>query len=356
MTSECLKADGQACQLNDKTCAYGCFSYRLDNSTRCAGAYEPVCDATHVGVIKSADNLKCNLFPNQACTKESEEICQFECMKDLGVNSSLKYSKEIVSCTSPQTPFISAQSKEVICKLDNNLECQTDSECASNTCYPVINSIIKKCAPTTISCPESGTIQALDKSLNPICIKNAGESCSTEGPDPTCFSGICAQIRNGPLTLKCIPKQSITICSSCDPSRKCVNDPLDALCLQRNGQINCEIDSCANQCIMSRKSKMTCSVQCEATCDPLKCKSDKTGEEPSCKLLMSGGAVAGITIGIWLFFSLFIMLLCCCKRRKQKEEKDEIHLINSEEYVNNNVEYVDNEIYVGVLEVAKIQE
>ncbi|CAL6087007.1 Hypothetical_protein [Hexamita inflata] len=346
--SECLKIGGQDCSLADGTCAYGCFSYRPNESTKCAGAYEPACDTTHVGVIKNADNLmKCYLVPDQDCTKETGEICQFECMKDLGANSSLKCSNSILACTSPQTPFIS-QSKVVVCKLENHLECQANSECASNTCYPVIQSIIKKCASAPIDCTSyPGLISALDLNQAPVCIKNAGEICTTEGVDATCFSGICAQIRNDPLTLKCIPEQSIATCQSCDLTRKCVNDPSEALCLQRNGQINCISDSCANMCIISRKKKMTCSLQCEATCDPLKCKSDKTGEKPSCKPLVSGGAVAGIVVGLWFLISLCIMMLCFMKRRKQKEAKDEAEITNR-----------DNQLQAGILriELAGIRE
>ncbi|CAL6058288.1 Hypothetical_protein [Hexamita inflata] len=350
-TSECLKAGGQSCTLpDDGICAYGCFSYRPDDSTKCAGAYEPACDATHVGVIKNVDNLmKCYLVPDQDCTKQQEEICQFECMKDLGANWTLKCSNEVKICVSPQTPFISDQTKVVICKLDNHLECTTDSECASNTCYPVIQSIIKKCASAPIDCTSyPGMISALDLNLVPVCIKDAGEICSTEGVDVSCFSGICAQIRNDPLTLKCIPKESITTCQSCDLTKKCVNDPSTALCLQINGQINCQVDSCANMCIISRKKKMTCSLQCEATCDPLKCKSDKTGEKPSCKPLVSGGAIAGIVIGLWFLISLFVMMLCFIKRRKQKEQKDEAYAKNSRE----------NQVQSGVLriELAGIRE
>ncbi|CAL6089046.1 Hypothetical_protein [Hexamita inflata] len=347
-TSECLKIGGQDCSLSDGTCAYGCFSYRPDESTKCAGSYEPACHATHAGVIKNTDNLmKCYLVPGQDCTKETEEICQFECMKDLGANSSLKCSNSMLVCTSPQTPFIS-QSKTVVCQLQNHLECQADSECASNTCYPVIQSVIKKCASAPIDCTSyPGFISALDLNLVPVCIKNAGEICVIEGVDATCFSGICAQIRNDPLTLKCIPEQSIATCQSCDLTRKCVNDPSEALCLQRNGQINCVSDSCANMCIISRKKKMICSLQCEATCDPLKCKSDKTGEKPSCKPLVSGGAVAGIVVGLWFLISMCIMTLCFLKRRKQKEAKDEAEITSR-----------DNKLQAGILriELAGIRE
>ncbi|CAL6052387.1 Hypothetical_protein [Hexamita inflata] len=257
-TSICLKKGGEDCSNSDE-CAYGCFSYRPGpsaTSTKCAGAYEPACDPNeHVGVIKSVDNvMKCYLIPEEDCTIQSEEICQFECMKDLGANSSLRCSKEIVSCSSPQTPFISA-SKSVICKLDNNLVCTTDSECASGICYPVINSVISKCASSPIICTEPGTIQALDLQLTPICIKNAGEICTSEGSDPTCFSGICAQIRNDPLTLKCVPKQSITVCSSCDPSKKCVNDPLEALCLLKNGQITVKLTRARTRVLFQGRRK-----------------------------------------------------------------------------------------------------
>ncbi|CAL6087003.1 Hypothetical_protein [Hexamita inflata] len=100
-------------------------------------------------------------------------------------------------------------------------------------------------------------------------------------------------------------------------------------------------------CIISRKKKMTCSLQCEATCDPLKCKSDKTGEKPSCKPLVSGGAVAGIVVGLWFLISLCIMMLCFMKRRKQKEAKDEAEITNR-----------DNQLQAGILriELAGIRE
>ncbi|CAL6078474.1 Hypothetical_protein [Hexamita inflata] len=86
------------------------------------------------------------------------------------------------------------------------------------------------------------------------------------------------------------------------------------------------LGQCANSCLPLQK-QFVCSLKCEDSCDQKKCKTDITGERPSCRSdvsVISGGIIAAIVISIQILVSLMVMLFCLIKRRKQKEKEKEV--------------------------------
>ncbi|CAL6101044.1 Hypothetical_protein [Hexamita inflata] len=314
----CLKAGGQDCAQNDSLCAYGCYLYH-DNSYKCAIEFEQACTQNQVGQILSSDfKVKCYLIPGQDCSNDAE--CSKNACYPVAGSSSNKCSPSATTCTQAGTIAGLDQSMNPTCFKMIGEECTSNANCFTNTCYPVIQTSTFKCA-SPITC-SSGLIQAFDATS--ICIKDASQPCTTEGVDLSCFSGLCAQVKNDPSILQCVQKEFISVCFSCDQYTKCVINQQSASCLLKNGQINCVGDQCANSCLPFQK-QFVCSVQCEDSCDQKKCKTDITGERPSCRSdvsVISGGIIAAIVISVWILVSLMVMLFCLIKRRKQKEQEN----------------------------------
>ncbi|CAL6109441.1 Hypothetical_protein [Hexamita inflata] len=153
-SSQCYKKGGQNCNINanDTSCAFGCYQYVPDNSSKCAESYDPFCDSSHVGIIKSADyKMHCYLNPGQQCTAQSPEVCQYSCLNVIG-SDQMTCSASIPVCETPKSPFI--QNSSIVCLLNNDTKCENDSQCASNVCYPVIYSTDYKCAAQIINCAQ----------------------------------------------------------------------------------------------------------------------------------------------------------------------------------------------------------
>ncbi|CAL5999426.1 Hypothetical_protein [Hexamita inflata] len=319
--SVCLNPGGQICLSNDETCAYNCFSYQSSGSFLCSNATAPSCSSQQVGVIQTADYLvKCYLISNELCD-QSTDLCQFTCLKDLDSNS-FKCSSSLITCSGSYLPYI--QSLIPVCKLADGLECTSDSECLSNSCYPVLKSTCQKCASGSIDCSsQPGKIPALDSQNTPICVLNTGSTCFIEGPTDSCFSGVCAQLKNNPSTLKCASVSST--CLSCESSQICVSDQNNiGSCLQIDGTICTSDGLCANSCLLSLENTFICSVPC-SLCSADKCVSEQTGKEPVCKNnVVSRGTIVGIVIAVFIVIISFVLLvICAAKRRKQKQLQTE---------------------------------
>ncbi|CAL6013380.1 Hypothetical_protein [Hexamita inflata] len=313
--SVCLKAGGEICTQGSQICAYGCYEYRPESSSRCAASYEPICDSTRVGLIKKSDNdAGCYLLLGQNCSQKPVEDYSFACLLGVDANQ-LKCSSSMPTCTSEFTPVISQNT--IACKLNHNEICSSSSECLSGACYPVVQQTTTRCSPSQIACP-LGQSASLSSQM-PLCTLNTGELCTS---NQNCFSQLCIQVKNDPNQLRCAQTSSIPTCSSCGLSKICVNDlNFNGQCLNINGYIGCTQDSCANSC-MQFGGDNVCSIQCTG-CDLQKCKAEATGEHPKCPPNITGGGITGIVVGIFVFVFFWIFIICIAKRRKSKDQKRE---------------------------------
>ncbi|CAL5994846.1 Hypothetical_protein [Hexamita inflata] len=158
-TSTCLKTGGETCAQGSQTCAFGCYEYRPESSNKCAVSYEPICDATHVGLIKHSDNdAGCYLLPGENCTQKLVEECKFSCLRDLDADQ-LKCSSSIPNCPQFQTAVINQN--QLFCKLSNGIVCTSNVDCASGACYLEISTQTLKCVSNVITCNLNQVVKSL---------------------------------------------------------------------------------------------------------------------------------------------------------------------------------------------------
>ncbi|CAL6009960.1 Hypothetical_protein [Hexamita inflata] len=132
-SSQCYKKGGHTCNLNanDVSCAFGCYLYVPDNSSKCAESFEPFCDSSHVGLIKSADyKMQCYLNTGQQCTAQSPEVCQYSCLNVIG-SDQMTCSSSIPVCETPKSPFIS--NNNIVCLLNNGIGFVKTTHCVLQT-------------------------------------------------------------------------------------------------------------------------------------------------------------------------------------------------------------------------------
>ncbi|CAL5999316.1 Conserved_hypothetical protein [Hexamita inflata] len=130
--SKCFIPGGEPCNLNDGTCAYGCFQYQMGAIYKCSAGSSPTCNEQNIGLMKTPDYLvKCYLIADQDCS-QANDLCQFTCLMDIDQNKR-KCSSNYITCSGQFQPFI--QSKNPVCKLNNGIICNNDSDCLSNACY-----------------------------------------------------------------------------------------------------------------------------------------------------------------------------------------------------------------------------
>ncbi|CAL6057579.1 Hypothetical_protein [Hexamita inflata] len=227
----------------------------------------------------------CKSDPGDLCSTQNS-LCEFKCIQQIGL-SDFRCSTAQPDCSStPKTVPRVSQAGVLSCVPNNGELCTTKDDCHSKNCIKVAQSTESRCSANTKSCTTGNTVSLVGSDLQ--CKKNAGQACTTEGADLSCFSGVCAQIQGDQTVFKCITFGSVSTCTTCDQSTtKCaVNSNDEGVCLLKNGQIipggtDCK-SSCANLCIVSKLNVQTCSIKCKASCDQTKCRSDITGLLPTC--------------------------------------------------------------------------
>ncbi|CAL6014606.1 Proteasome_activator complex subunit 3 [Hexamita inflata] len=319
--SVCKISNGLDCQNNSECFSNSCF-INFNNIMQKNCAKQISCGPNETQVYIDKNISACKLNVGQTCSTSQNTDCVTKaCYQTLVDNTYYKCSKPI-TCISPSTQYFKNDLMSV-CKLANGLDCSDNSECLSGFCYPVVKSASKKCSSSSIECSSQGRIPALDSQNTPICVLDTGSTCLSEGPDDSCLSGICSQVKNQPSALKCVSLSSISTCQSCDSTHKCVTDSNSiGSCLFADGNTGCTSDAvCANQCLLSLDNQFICSISC-GECDSQKCISEPTGKQPKCKQNdLNGGIIAGIVIAIiFVVFSFFFICFCLIKRRKQKKE------------------------------------
>ncbi|CAL5999352.1 Hypothetical_protein [Hexamita inflata] len=361
VSSVCKLSAGLKCTENSDCISNFCY-LNFNNISQKLCATQKLCGPNQTQVYIDQTNSACKNSVGEICfTAHTEDCVTKTCYQSGYDNFALKCAVPI-TCNSPSSQFY-LDNTNSICKLAVGLDCSDNSECVLNACYPDFQSTSKKCAQGSIDCSQwPGKIPVLAPTNTPICVLDTGSTCFIEGQNNQCLSGICAQVKNQPSTLKCISISSISTCQGCDSSHKCVSDSNSiGSCLLTDGNTGCTSDAvCANSCIFSLDNQLICSVSC-GECDSSKCIPEPTGKQPKCKGNdLNGGAVAGIIIAsLVVFFSLMIFLLCLVKRRKQKKQAVPEETQNTQqqsETAQKVEEQIINEENIARIEIAGIQE
>ncbi|CAL6043005.1 Hypothetical_protein [Hexamita inflata] len=282
----CKKKGGQACMsLTDTSCTYGCYQMQFRISFRCASELLQCNPIQEIGIYNKFGQLRCLQTAFHLCSAKNE--CMYDCAFDL-LTDIQQCTPSLYYCADNNYAVCLIGQTQYGCRKKDGIQCTNDNECIKK-CYlatRTINSMNLKCSSRLIDCSNMpGTTIAVNLNNIAICALNDGQKCTIQGISLECLNERCMQIEHNQNILKCITYQSVDNCDLCKTTQVCVADVNNAgICRQANGQTNCDSNSCANICLISRYNQMICTIPCEPSCNN-PCLSEITGLKPICSKL-----------------------------------------------------------------------